>query len=90
MDGGKLEGRGGGGADLGTDGWVIRCGGRSAESVELHVVKCGVIIMSIWYLNSAFFEENKDMGEKDGKSKNSSWLGQSPDAWKLVGLENYF
>lgn len=28
---GKPEGRGG--VDLGTDGWV-RCGGRSAESVE--------------------------------------------------------
>lgn len=49
--------REGGGADLGTDGRV-RCGGRSAESVE-----------ACRYLDSAFFKKNKDMG-KHRKSKN--------------------
>lgn len=80
---GKLGG--GGGADLGTGGWVIRCGGRSAESVELHVVKCGVIIMSIGYLNSAFFEEKQGYGGKHGGKKQEFKLAELKPRYLEIG-----
>lgn len=78
MGGGKGGGdlREGGGVDLGTDGWVIRCGGRSAESVEL--VKYGVIIVSIGYLNmySAFFEEKQGYGGGGTRKKQEFKLAE--------------